>query len=113
MAVNLFSIPLTEQEVEFASACKDFVAERDSAAAADISIQGRQLLVPNESAAIDVFFELGVARLIKVFYLAVTNGAIRQSSVPTLVQDLSSFNEKLVDHLAPASSRQRHFSILN
>jgi hypothetical protein len=98
-------IRLSVQEVEFALACKDFVAERDPSAGRQIIVENGVLLVPPSSR--QAFVEFGLARLLRVMRLAVENNAISPDLIPKLRDDLDVFDEKISAAFAAISRHNR------
>jgi hypothetical protein len=97
-------LPLNEQEAEFAQACRDFVCEHDPEIGRSIVVQGRMLQVSASSR--QAFLDYGLARLLKVFHLAIENEAIPLERIPTLIADLALFNEKILNGLALRANNQ-------
>jgi hypothetical protein len=88
-------IPLSAQEVEFALACRDFLAERDPSAIEGIEITSETLILPNNEQIWQAFIHHGVARLLRVFQLAIDNRAISIRDTASVIPHLASFNEKI------------------
>jgi hypothetical protein len=103
----MLRIPLSVQEVEFALACRDFIREHDPAVGLEIIIENAELVVPQAPSSQQVFLDYGLARLLRVFHLAIENKAIPIESVPTLISDLARFNEKILRSLPAISERNR------
>jgi hypothetical protein len=101
-------IPLTVQEMEFATACKYFVSEVDMDISEQIEIGQMELIVPDNDQIREAFLNHGVVRMMKVFQLAIENRAIPLSEVPGVISNLASFNEKLMKALIPPSGNSRH-----
>ncbi|MCP4616773.1 MAG: hypothetical protein GY844_10065 [Bradyrhizobium sp.] len=99
-----FQLSLNEQEAEFAQACKDFVSERDPALGRSIIIENGLLQVSASSR--QAFLDHGVARLLKVFRLAIKDKAIPLERIPTLIADLALFNEKVLNGFAVKAGNQ-------
>ena len=99
---------LTDQEIEFAIAARDFTAERRAEAGTRISIDGGVLTVPDDYDVRKAFLDFGVARVFKVFQLAIDNKAIAPERVPRLITDLARFNEKIVTTLVPMDDGRPH-----
>jgi hypothetical protein len=101
-------IPLTAQEVEFASACKHFVSEVDVTIGEQIEIAQMELIVPDDDQIREAFLSYGVARMMEVFQRAIENRAIPLSEVPSVISNLASFNEKLMKTLMRLPGNSRH-----
>lgn len=89
-------IKLSGQEYEFALACRDFVSEKDVAASRAIELVGDEMIIADDDRIFDAFITYGVARLMKVFHLAIENKAIPLEEVPHLIVNLAAFNEKVM-----------------
>lgn len=96
-------IKLSAQESEFALACKDLVAERDLNASEAIEVTGGELVVLNEDRVREAFVTYGLARLMKVFHLAINKRAMPLAEVPRLIANLAAFHEKVVTALVLSS----------
>jgi hypothetical protein len=92
----MLRISLSVQEVEFALACRDFVLEHDPTVGLEIIIESAELVVPQVPSSQQVFLDYGLARLIRVFHLAIENKAVPIETVPTLISNLARFNEKIL-----------------
>ncbi|MFT4115391.1 hypothetical protein [Bradyrhizobium sp.] len=101
-------ILLTAQEVEFAIACKHFFSEVDRIGSEKIEIAEMALIVPSSDQLREAFLVHGVARLMKVFQLAIENQAIPLAQVPGVISGLASFNEKLMTSLMPMPGLSKH-----
>jgi hypothetical protein len=101
-------IPLTAQEIEFATACKHFVSEVDLIAGEQIEIGQMELIVPDNDQIRELFLNHGVVRMMKVFQLAIENRAIPLSKVPSIISNLALFNEKLMKTLMRLPGNSRH-----
>lgn len=99
-----FQLPLSEQEAEFAQACKDFVCERYPEIGHSIVVQDQILQIPASSR--QAFLDFGLARLLKVFHLAIEHKAIPLERIPTLLADLAHFNEKILNGFASKTNYQ-------
>ena len=89
------SISLSVQEVEFAQACKAFVAERDASLAQQLVVEKGMLLVPESLSLRHAFVEFGLARLLRVMRLAIKNNAISPKLIEQLRDDLDRFHAKI------------------
>jgi hypothetical protein len=103
----MLRISLSVQEVEFALACKDFVLEHDHAVGQEIIIENAELVVPQAPSSQQVFLDYGLARLLRVFHLAIENKAVPIETVPTLISDLARFNEKILRSFSAISDHNR------
>jgi len=103
----MLKISLSVQEVEFALACRDFVLEHDPAVGLEIIIESAELAVPQTPSSQQAFLDYGLARLLRVFHLAIENKAIPIETVPTLISDLARFNEKILRSFSVISDRSR------
>ncbi len=95
---------LNEQELEFAVACRDFVLERYPAIGLQIAIENAELKVPATETAREAFLEYGLARLLRVFHLAIENKAVPLERVPSLITELAVFNEKILTAFSATST---------
>jgi hypothetical protein len=99
------SITLNLQEVEFALACKEFIAERYPAVAKQVLVENGLLAIPEAPSSKQIFLEFGLARLLRVMGLAIENNAIAPDLVPALHGDLEAFGHKVKVALLTLSRR--------
>jgi hypothetical protein len=98
------SVQLSAQELEFTLACKAFVLERDAEIGRQIIITNGRLIVPELPSSRNAFLEFGLARLLKVFRLAIENKAIHPELTGQVSSDLVAFNDKIVTAFSPISA---------
>ena len=103
----MFRISLSVQEIEFALACRDFVLEHDPAVGLEIIIENAELAVPQTPSSQQVFLDYGLARLLRVFHLAIEKKAVPEETAPRLISDLARFNEKILRSFSAISDRNR------
>jgi hypothetical protein len=93
-------IHLTPQEVEFALACRDFVMNHNPSLGELLIVEHGKFEIPKAAHVRKIFLEQGLARLLRVFQLAIGKEAISLEHVPHLISDLARFNEKIVEAFA-------------
>ena len=101
-------IPITQQEREFALACRDFLGQRNPVASQRIEIHQSEVVVPDNDRLRQDFLDFGVSRLMKVFQAAIDNRAISPQEATTLIVELATFGDKIVIALVPRSNTLKH-----
>jgi hypothetical protein len=87
---------LNKQEEEFAAACRHFVLEREPGLDLSIIVTEKELAISSETRVRQAFLEFGLAKMIRVFQLAIERRAMPLRRVPKLLFDIFRFRKKIL-----------------
>lgn len=96
MSSPVIRIPLSKQEEEFAAACRHFVLEREPGLGLSITVTEKQLTIISDARVKQAFLEFGLAKMLRVFQLAIDHRAMPLRRVAKLLFDIFRFRKKIL-----------------